>query len=72
VIDKSIHREGQVFWFAMSKSIVVSQGVFMIVGKMHHEESNQEVWRVIELETGEESCFSEDFLKIKEQSSRIA
>jgi hypothetical protein len=72
VIDKSIHREGQVFWFAMSKSIVMPQGVFLIVGRMHHEESNQEVWRVVELETGEESCFSEDFLRIKEASSRCA
>lgn len=72
MIDESIHREGQVFCFNKSNSIMMFDSVFLIVGRVFHEESNQEMWRVLNLRTGDESCFSEDFLKIKEQSSRIA
>jgi len=66
VIKRDIHREGQLFWF------VKTGNVFLIVGRVHHEESNQEVWNAVDLRSGEETVFSEDFLKIKEKSSRFA
>ncbi len=66
------NREGQVFWFKTNKHKPNALNVFLIVGRTFHEESIQDVWRVVELETGEESCFSEDFLRIKEASSRFA
>lgn len=71
MIDRNIHREGQVFCFEKTKSIVMPGGTFLIIGKTYHEESNQEMWRLVDLSTGEESLFSEDFLKIKE-GSRLA
>lgn len=68
MIDKNAHREGQVFWLKTR----IKTHVFLIVGRTFHEESNQEVWLALELETGDESCFSEDFLRIKEKSARVA
>lgn len=74
MIDRSVHREGQVFWFrvGVDKIDPTSLNIFLVLGKTYHEESNQEVWLVLDLETGEENYFSEDFLRIKAASSRYA
>jgi hypothetical protein len=62
-------REGQTFALRVVKSGV--KKLYLIVGTVHDEECGFEVWRAVNLFTNEETVFSEDFLKIKEKSSRL-
>lgn len=62
-------REGQTFALRVVKSGV--KKLYLIVGTIHHDECGFEVWRAVDLYTNTETVFSEDFLKIKEKSSRV-
>jgi len=51
-------REGQVFKFTRTGN------AFLIVGRTYHDESSQEVWLALDLQVGDTTFFSEDFLQI--------
>ncbi len=62
-------REGQTFLFCVVKTGY--KKLYLIVGSIFVEECGFECWRAVNLSTNEETVFSEDFLKIKEKSSRL-
>lgn len=62
-------REGQTFLFRSFKTSV--EKLYLIVGWVFVEECGFECWRAVNLLTNEMTVFSEDFLKIKENSSRF-